>query len=273
MRSGRVHTATTSDGVSLRGRVHGEGPSLVFWHGAYGDGDRDWAPMLPYLTGFTCHVPSWRGRGLSDAHRDLGWRRRVEDVLSYVDSVDEPVGLIGWSGGAPPALAAAAESTSVTGVALYEVTMGSLMDDDERAGFGGAVMQMAELAAEGRFADALRAAAAFPFNENELAAAEALGYFDATARYVPNLLDVFRQLRGGPPPTADDPGVLAAVGVPVLAMHGSETKPFWVRSARHVADHVPDAHVSRISGAGHFGPMTHPESVAATIVGFFTPDD
>ena len=41
-----MHEATTSDGVTLRGSVHGEGPPVVFWHGAFGDGDLDWRCLL-----------------------------------------------------------------------------------------------------------------------------------------------------------------------------------------------------------------------------------
>ena len=196
MSNRRTHYGMTSDGVSIGGTVHGEGPSIVFWHGAYGDGDLDWRGLLPFLTEdrFTCHLPSWRGRGLSSDHADLGYERRVEDVLAYAESLGEPTGLVGWSGGASPAVAAAGQSTSFAGVALVEPTMGTLMGEMDRMEFGGAVGRMRELATEERFADALRAAAAFPFNDQEIAAADSAGYFEAAGRYVPNLLTVFKQL-------------------------------------------------------------------------------
>jgi len=180
MSNQRVHSGTTADGVTISGTVHGEGPPLVFWHGAYGDGDLDWQGLLPHLTGrFTCYLPSWRGRGLSDDHPDLSYGRRIDDILDYVDSLGEPAGLVGWSGGANPALAAAAQSNSVNAVALFEPTMGSVMDDQERVAFGGAIADMGELAAEGTLTDAMRAAAGFPFNEEEITVTEDAGYFEA----------------------------------------------------------------------------------------------
>ncbi len=271
MPTARTHQATAADGVVLRGRVHGQGPPLVFWHGAYGDGDLDWRAMLPYLEDrFTCHLPSWRGRGLSDDHPDLGYGRRVEDVLAYVHSLASPVGLVGWSGGANPALAAAARTESVAALALVEPTMGSVMDDQERTAFGAAVTRLRELAAQGRFSDALRAAASFPFSDDEVAQVDAVGYFEDAARYVPNLLDVFRQLAEWDGPTADDPAVLRTVAAPVLTVHGTDTRPFWVRSVSHVAEHVPDAQTHGITSAGHAVPLTHPEALATALLAFFT---
>ena len=270
--SKRTHHVTTNDGVTIRGTVHGQGPPLVFWHGAYGDGDLDWTALLPHLTGrFTCYLPSWRGRGLSGEHPDLSYGRRVDDVRAYVDSIGEPTGLVSWSGGANPALAAAAQSDAVTGVAPFEPTIGSVMDEQERAAFRDAVGRMRELASEGRLTEALRAAASFPFNDEELAVAEDAGYFEAAGRYVPNLLNVFRQLMEHKGPTADDPAVLGAISAPVLALHGAVAKPFWIRSARYVAEHVPNGQVQQIPEAGHAAPLTHPEALAEALAEFFAP--
>lgn len=267
-----THEATTTDGVVLRGTVHGQGPPLVFWHGAYGDGDLDWTALLPHLSDrFTCYLPSWRGRGRSDEHGDLSYGRRVDDVVTYVDSLGEPAGLVGWSGGANPAIAAAARTDSVNALALFEPTIGAVMTEQERAAFGAAIASMAELASEGRFTDAIRAAAGYPFSDDEIARVDDGGYFDAAGRYVPNLLGVFRQLAQWDGPTADDPGVLGTISVPVLALHGHDTKPFWVRGAHHVADHVPQAETRVIPAAGHAAPLTHPQALAEALSEFFAP--
>jgi len=270
--SKRTHYVTTTDGVTIGGTVHGQGPPLVFWHGAYGDGDLDWQGLLPHLADrFTCYLPSWRGRGLSGEHPDLSYGRRVDDVRACVDSIGEPTGLVSWSGGANPALAAAAQSDAVTAVAPFEPTIGSVMDEQERAAFRDAVGRTSELASKGRLADALRAAARSPFNDEELALAEGAGYFEAAGRYVPNLLNVFRQMMEHKGPTADDPAVLGAISAPVLALHGADTKPFWIRSAQHVAEHVANGRVQEIPGAGHAAPLTHPESLAKALIEFFAP--
>lgn len=217
MSNQRTHYVATTDGVSIGGTVHGEGPPLVFLQGAVGDGDLDWNRVVKHLTGrFTCHLPSMRGRGLSGDHPDLSPGRRAEDILSYIDSIEQPTGLVGWSGGANPALAVAAQSGAVDAVA----------------------------------ADA--------------------GYLEAAGRYVTNLLNLLQQEMESEGPTADDPSVLGAISAPVLLLLGSDTKPFFSTSARHVAEHVPNARIHEIPGTGHAAPLTHPEALAEALTEFFT---
>ncbi|MEU9379056.1 alpha/beta hydrolase [Streptomyces sp. NPDC048255] len=266
----RTHSAITSDGVSIVGTVHGQGRPLVLLQGIIGDGDLDWGLLLEHLTGrFTCHLTSLRGRGLSGDHGDLSPGRLVKDVLTYVGSIGEPTGLAGWSYGAHLALAVAAQSDTVNAVASVEPGVLSLMDEREQAVLGAAVARTGELAADGRFADAARAFAGWPFNDEEIAVAEQAGYFEAAGRYVPNLLNLLQQSMEYEGPTADDPAVLGAISAPVAVLHGLHTRPFLIASAQYVADHVPHARVHQIPGAGHAALLTHPEALAAALIEFF----
>jgi len=268
-----IHDVTTTDGVTIGGTVHGQGPALVFLQGVMGDGDLDWRLLVGHLAGrFTCHLPSWRGRGLSGDHPDRSFGRLVDDTLAYVDSISRPTGLVGWSAGANLALVAAATQPDVANaVALVGPNMPWLMDEQERAALGDAVARMGQLAAEGRLTDALRAFAGFPFNNEDIAVAEDADYFEAAGRYVPNLLNVQRQAMAYQGPTPDEPAVLGAISAPVLVLHGSDAKPHDLAAARHVADHVPDARIQQIPGAGHAAPLTHPEALAEALTTFFSP--
>jgi pimeloyl-ACP methyl ester carboxylesterase len=273
MSNQRTHYVTTTDGVAIGGTVHGQGPPLVFLQGAVGDGDIDWQALLGHLTAqFTCHMPSLRGRGLSGDHPNLSFGRLVDDVLAYVDSIGAPTGLVGWSLGAGLALVAAGvQSDAVDAVAAVEPLTPRLMDEQEQAALGEAVARMGELAAEGRLTAAVRAFAGFVFNNEDIAVAEEAGYFEAAGRYVPNLLNFFQQQMEYQGPTDDDPAVLGAISAPVLVLLGSDTKPYATRAARHVADHVPNARIQEIPGAGHAAPLTHPEALAQALTEFFAP--
>ena len=273
MSNQRAHYVTATDGVTIGGTVHGQGPPLVFVHGMMADGDLDWQALLGHLTGrFTCYVPSYRGRGLSGDHPDLSPGRLVDDILAYLDSIEAPAGLVGWSSGAYLAvIAAAARSDAVTGVAPFELAVLSLMDAQEQAAFGGAVGRMGELAARGRFTDAVRAFARWPFTDEDIALAEDAGYFETAGRYVPNLLNLLQQWAHYEGPSPDDPAVLGAISTPMLVLHGADTKPFLAASARYLADHVPNARIQEIRGAGHAAPLTHPEALAAAVTEFFSP--
>jgi len=268
-----IHHVTTTDGTTIGGTVHGQGPPLVFVHGMLADGDIDWQALLPHLTGrFTCHLPSYRGRGLSGDHPDLGIGRMVDDVLAYVASIGEPTGLVGWSSGAYLAVAAAAaQPDAMTAVAPLELGVLRLMDEQEQAALGEAVTRMGELAAAGRSADAARAFAGWPFTDEDVALAEAAGYFEAAGRYVPNLLSLLQQWGAHEGPSPDAPAVLGAISTPVLVLHGANTKPFLTASARYVTDHVPDARIQAIPGAGHAAPLTQPEALAQALTEFFSP--
>lgn len=73
------------DGVRCRVQVTGEGPAVVLIHGAPNAG-ASWAPLLPYLTGYTCYVVDRPGTGLSEDYvvrEDLEGhaRRFVPQVL------------------------------------------------------------------------------------------------------------------------------------------------------------------------------------------------
>lgn len=98
--------------------------------------------------------------------------------------------------------------------------------------------------------------------------AEDAGYFEAAGRYVPNLLAYFHQFIEHDSPMPDDPAVLGAISAPVLVLHGTDTKPIFVASARYVADNVHDARVREIPGAGHAAFLTHREVLAEALTGF-----
>ena len=269
----RAHYVTTTDGVTIGGSVHGGGPPLVFVQGILGDGDLDWQALLPHLTDrFTCYLPSMRGRGLSDDHPDLGIRRQTEDLLAYVDSLEAPTGLVGWSNGANLALfAAGTQPDSVPAVALIEPIANTVMDENEQAALGAAVARAGQLAAEGRLADATRAFASLPFNAEDIAAAERAGYFEAAGRYIPNLLAFFQQLMEYQEVMPDDPAVLNAIEARVLVLHGSDTTPFLETSVKHVAEHIPDTQLKEIPATGHAAPLARPEALARALTDFFAP--
>lgn len=270
MSNQRTHYVTTMDGVTVGGTVQGRGQPLVFLQGGVGDGDIDWNRVAGLLADrFTCHLPSLRGRGLSGDHPDLSPGRQLGDVLTYVDSIGEPIRLVGWSYGAGLALAAAANSDAVTAVAPFEPVMLSELDEQEQAIMGDAVARTGELAADGKPAAAVRAFLGWPFTEEDLAGAEHAGYFEAAGRYVPNLLNTLQQLVGSEDPTSD--AVLGAISVPVAVLRGSHTKPLFTASARYVAEHVRNARVREIPGAGHAAPLTHPEALAGALIEIFAP--
>ena len=111
MSNPRTPHVTTTDGVAVGGTVHGQGPPLVVLQGAVGGGDIDRNRVVGHLSGrVTGHLPSLPGPGLSGAHPDLSPGRQADDLRASIDSIGEPIGLVGRAGGANKALAVAAQS-------------------------------------------------------------------------------------------------------------------------------------------------------------------
>jgi pimeloyl-ACP methyl ester carboxylesterase len=265
-----IHRAYSDDGTEIAGRVHGQGPALVLVHGQADDGELDWAGLLPYLTDrFTCYVPSTRGRGLSGEHPDLSPERRLEDITAFVDSIGEPVALLGTSHGGMLALGAAARSSAVAAAVAYEPPAPEALSEEEAQLFEEPTDAMVRAVTEGRMTDAMRSFVEFVVNDDELAAFHAVDYVGTTAKYAPILLEEL-QLDAQPgafSPTA--PSVLAEITAPVLLLYGTRTPLRWFTDAvHHVADHVTGADVRELTGAGHAAPILQPEAIADEVIRF-----
>ena len=268
MSATREHYVTTSDGVMISGTVYGRGPTLVFLQGIVGDCDLDWADVATHLASdFTCHLPSMRGRGRSEDHADLSLARLIDDVVAYLDSLGEPVGLTGWSGGGAWALAAAARCDLVRAVAPFEPTVLGVMNEQEQKLAADAVAGTAQLAEAGDLTGAMRAFAHWPFTDREIAGAE--GYFHRASRYAPHLVRTLQQVMGSHDITAD-PAVLEQIRAPVRVLVGAETKRLFKASANYVLERVPQAHLREIPEAAHGGPLTHPRPLATAYAELFS---
>lgn len=268
----RIHRALSADGTEIAGRVRGRGPALVLVHGGIGDGDVAWEALLPDLTDrFTCYLPSTRGRGLSSDSPDHSPARLEEDVTAFVDSIGEPVCLVGWSGSGAWVLGAAVRSASVAGVAAYEPGVVSVMRDDDLARTSATMEQVGMAAADGRLVDAVRAFAAWICNDSEIGALEKTDFYERWAGCVPAMLRFIQADASYEGPRSTDPEALGMVTAPVLLLRGRQTAlgTWFADATRHIAQHVSDPHVRELPGAGHFAPVLAPEPMAKELIRFF----
>jgi pimeloyl-ACP methyl ester carboxylesterase len=268
----RIHRATSADGTEIAGRVRGRGPALVLVHGGIGDGDVAWEALLPYLADrFTCYLPSTRGRGLSSDNPDHSPACLEDDVTAFVDSIGEPVCLVGWSGSGPWVLGAAGRSPSVLAVAAYEPALASIMREDDLARTGATMEQVGMAAAGGRLVDAARTFARWICTDPEIAALEAMGFYERWAGCIPAMLRFIEADASHQGPRATDPDALGKVAAPILLLSGSETAlRNWVADGiEHIAEHVSDASVRELPGLGHFAPWVAPRPIAVELIRFY----
>jgi pimeloyl-ACP methyl ester carboxylesterase len=268
----RMQRAVSADGTEIAGRVRGQGPPLVLVHGGIGDGDIAWEALLPHLTDrFTCYLPSTRGRGLSGNNPDHSPPRLEEDITAFVDSIGEPVCLVGWSGSGTWVLGATAHSESVVAVAAYEPVVVSLMREDDLARTRATLEQMGMAAADGRLVEAIHVFAPWICTGDEVAALAKTDFFARWAQAVPAMLQFVQHDATYAGPRSTDPEMLQQIAAPVLLMRGQQTKlrTFFTDVAQHIAQHVPDPHIRELQGAGHFAPLLAPDSIAEELTSFF----
>ena len=268
----RIHRAVSADGTEIAGRVRGRGPALVLVHGGIGDGDVAWEALLPHLTDrFTCYLPSTRGRGLSSDNPDHSPVRLEEDVTAFVDSIGEPVCLVGWSGSGAWVLGAAVRSGSVAAVAAHEPGVVSVMRDDDLARLSATMEQVGMAAADGRLVDAVHAFAAWICNDPEIAALEETDFYERWAGCIPAMLHFIQADASFQGPRSTDPEALVMLTAPVLLLRGQHTAlgTWFADVTRHIAEQVSNPHVRELPGVGHFAPLLAPEPIARELIHFF----
>lgn len=277
----------------------GEGPLVVLVHGAM---DRS-GGMLRVRRALqsTCHVVRYDRRGYArslDAGPPTSFDQQVDDLADLLDG--RPAVLAGHSLGGVVCLALAARRPHlVRSVLAYEApkmwapwwpggTPGSQAvavasgDRPESspgtangAGSGGGGG-----AASGPSASDDRRTGAAPGIEGEDGRGEdAAEWFlrrmigDATWERLPASMRAERRAEGptlvaelrSVRPPAPVPYEAAAVSVPVVAAHGTETKPHHVRATEELARQAPHGELQVIQGAGHGAHLTHPAEFAGLV--------
>ena len=265
-----VQVAISADGTEIVGAVRGQGQPLVLVHGGWGDGEVAYEALVPHLADrFTCYTPSTRGRGLSGDNPDHAVHHLVEDVVAFIDTIGEPVCLVGWSGIEPP-LGAAAQSSAVAAVALFEGYVPPVAEPGELVALRAVIERTEAAAADGCLADAARAFAPYVISDAELSALDG-DFFERWGRSIPAMLRYFQQNMSHEGTRAYDADQLARVSAPLLALWGTGTthRAFVSKSAQHLARHAADGHVRELAGVGHFAPLVAPEFVAKELAHFF----
>lgn len=271
MHRDRTHRATSHDGTTIVGRVDGQGPPLVLVHGSLEDGDQCWEAMLPYLrANFTCYLPSTRNRGRSGESDDLSPQRRVEDIVSFVDSIGDDVRVFGESDGGTLALGAAEYCDAVTAVAAYEPVVFEVADHELQDSLADTLPRVGDAVTNGELTKAARIFSELIGTADEIAALVASGYLADAGRYMPVLLDELEHGAQSQAPSATDAALLARIAAPTLLMHGAHSaRRGWFDDAvAHVAEHVSDPEVREVDSAGHFGVAVAPEPIADELTRF-----
>ncbi len=120
MATEEIRMVRSKDGTEIAVFVTGDGPPLVLVHGTTADHTRWRTVVQPLAKKFTVYAIDRRGRGASGDKEPYALEREFEDVAAVVDSIGEPVNLLGHSHAALCALEASVRTSNLAKLVLYE---------------------------------------------------------------------------------------------------------------------------------------------------------
>jgi pimeloyl-ACP methyl ester carboxylesterase len=266
------------DGATIRYRVTGDGPTLVFVHGVWVAGAL-WNDVVDRLDGLRCIVPTWPLGAHADPAPagDLSARAtagRIPDLLEALDLDD--VTLVGNDTGG--GLCLAALGTGRPGLQRIGRLVLTNCDSYEHfppRGFDKMVALMRRSSALGSallrfFASGggqwvfLKGVCATP--PRGARARAIFGAFPDSAAARQDALRVTQSLE--PSVTLDAVDALRAFPKPVLLAWGADDRLFPVDHARRLEADFPDARLEVMNGASTFVMLDQPDELAAKITAF-----
>ncbi|MFC7204039.1 alpha/beta fold hydrolase [Haloferax namakaokahaiae] len=262
-----METVTSSDGTPIAYERTGSGPPLVLVHATTSDHTRwELADVRPTLAQyFTVYAMDRRGYGESGDAERYSLEREFDDVVAVVDSIDEPVNLLGHSQGALCALGASLRTANLSTLILYEAptpwgVVGPYLYAEDL------LAEMEALIAAGDVEQALvlYLAEYVELKPEELESLrEAPSWPDRVemARIIP------REERA-PAEFEFDSTQFAEMTTPTLLLVGGESFEWADEAAKILADALPNSRVVTFEGQGHVAMNTVPGIFVDTVVSF-----
>lgn len=251
----------SSDGTRIAYWSNGSGPPMLLVHGSMSD-HRRWRITEHLAPHRSVHAMDRRGRGGSGDGPAWSPDLEVEDVAAVIDALAEdasaPVDVLGHSLGGYLALRAAARTTNVRRLVLYEPAIIETPQPEEL------IARMQGAADAGRHEDVV-----------EMMIREVL--------HMPEeQFEALRQLPSWPSRVATAPTLpreesvrmvvevdeMAAIKAPTLLIRGGDSPEFLQQAVRTVADGVPDLRVVTLEGHQHVADQIDPEMFAGVVLDF-----
>jgi pimeloyl-ACP methyl ester carboxylesterase len=253
---------TASDGVRLAVWVDGSGPPLVLVHGSLQDHRANRTFVDELVSDFTTYAIDRRGFGASGDSASWSLERDFEDLSEVVDHVTadtgEPVSIWGHSFGANVAMGAAARSTDVVALVLYEPSLGLPFPDGEIARLD---QMVATGDRDGAVTRYLRLA--LELDDDDIAGLRASPRWTSMVNTVHTIT---RESLAEQDWHYDRQ--FASIQAPTLMLTGSDTPPDIRTATQAAAAALDGVTIQVLDGHGHLAQRTDPAFVARITVDF-----
>lgn len=256
---------SSKDGTQIAFKHTGNGPPLVLVHGSAGDHARwelfDVRPTLAQH--FTVYAMDRRGRGRSGDASQYKPELEFQDVAAVVDSIDEPVTLLGHSYGAFCVMGASLLTDKLHKLILYEpvflVNNHKFVSDD-------VIAEMKALLAKGKKEELLE----FFLNNIAKISRDEIEVLRSAPNWQSRVDAAHTLLRETVTPTrfTFDPLQFSGMDTPTLLLTGSESPPFFKEVTNVVNDMLPQSRIISFQGHGHVAMNSAPDIFIDKVLAF-----
>lgn len=251
-----MDTVTSADGTEIAYEQTGSGPPLVLVHGATLD-HRVWdlsGVRSTLAEEATVYAIDRRGRGGSGDAEEYEPEREFEDVATVVESIDEPVTLLGHSAGGFYTVEAAMRTDNLSGLMLYEPAMpinGYGVGSEE------ARTEMLSLLEAGKIEQAYIVffEKIAEWTPKEVNAVRSAPMWQEYVEGFPALLPKY----GAIPDYEFDPARFADLTTPTVLLSGTESGHWAEETTEALDDVLPNSRVVTFDGHGHAAMLTAPD--------------
>lgn len=251
-----MKTVISADGTLIAYERTGSGPPLVLVHGS-ADLHTFW-DLAGARTGFveycTVYAMDRRGRGGSGDAAEYALEQEAEDVAAVVNAIDEPVTLLGHSGGALFSLEAALRTDNLRKLILNEppVAVG-----DHELNVEEAITEMRRLLEDGEREQALvlflqEVAQLTPEELDAARTAPIWKEMVNAANTLPRELQAIAEYEF-------DAARFVEMTTPTLVLSGGESPPFYKDATEAVTDALPNSRLVTFDGHSHEPMNTAPD--------------
>ena len=257
-----METMRSTDGTKIAYQRSGTGSPLVLVHGTTADHTR-WAPVLSaFEQHFTVYAVDRRGRGGSGDVEPYDIEREFEDIVALVNSIEEPVFLLGHSYGALCSLEAALRTARVRKLVLYEPPIPTSIEiyPSEVVTRIQALLDAGDR--EGAVTTFLQDVARVPPHEMEILRSAPSWPARVAAAHT-----ILREMRESNE-YAFEPARFSAVTIPTLLLLGGDSPTFLKAAIEEVHAALPDSQVVVMPGQQHTAMNTAPELFTREVLQF-----
>ena len=260
---------TSTDGTHIAMEKAGEGPPLVLVHGNIDD-HTYWEMVQPTLAkNFTVFAIDRRGRGKSGDTADYRLELEFDDVAAVVDSIDQPVILLGHSYGALIGLEAALRTKNLSKLILYEPPI--LKDPQEvDDSLVETIAKIETILSEGENEQALLLflETLLEMSSDEIDLARSTPYWQVMVNAAPTLP---RELKGGAEYKFES-ARFKDLDIPILLLSGIDS-PILLKEATNMLENsLANTKVTILEGQAHDAIRTAPDLFNEKVLKFLQSD-